>query len=258
MRRPLFGDGQPRNVLNADGELTVFSTSLNDKDVWAITLYAWWHEDDAVPANPPGIVARVDNNGVTTTTGLVAVLPAAYWTARSAAQSPDWAPVKILDRLPLRGAQVLKIGNQVGANTECWVWGYAERVGASPLGTPFRPLQPTDPVPPSFNGDPIPNLAGDGDTETVVIHQLSDTYIDLLSLHVGVLGDEDALARVVFPNGATLKIPVVTVTMPMLHILDGIPMRATADDATDITTVATGDGGKAVLVTAHGPFLRAG
>jgi hypothetical protein len=267
MRHPLFVDsntsqaGLPRNILQADGEVTVFDTALDPQAVWAVTLWVWWHTNSEVPVDPPRLLGRVYNNGEAVSTRGVFDMPATAFTALSAAQSPYFAPFKLLDKLCLRGSQILKLQNTVAANENCFVWGYAERAGESVISRPYRPLQPegNNLVSP-YVGDPKTILVADGETEELVVHKLSNTYIDYLTLHVAAAATEDPAteAKIVFPNGVELLMPFVSggTQVVYLPLFDGIPMRAPASDDVDIVISLTADGGKQGYMGAYGSFLR--
>ncbi len=265
MRHPLFVDptttaaGLPRNILSADGEVTIFDTALDPQAVWAITLYVWWHTNSAVPVNPPGLLGRVYNNGEAVATRAPVLLPDTFFTDLSAAQAPLFAPYKIIDKLCLRGSQILKLQNTEAASENCFVWGYAERVGESVLGKPYRPLQPqgNNLVTP-FVGDPQALLVADGEQDSLVIHKLTSTYIDYLTLNLSTACNDTSVAKLVMPDGAEILMPFVTAAaqLPLYPLFDGIPMRAGVNMPTELTLDLAPDGGKQGYMGAYGHFIR--
>jgi hypothetical protein len=267
MRHPLFVDpttnaaGLPRNILQADGQVTIFDTAVDPQAVWAVTLYVWWHTNGAVPVDPPSLLGRVFNNGEGASTRAVVGVAANVLTALSAAQAPFFAPLKIIDKLCLRGSQILTLQNTVAANENCFVWGYAERVGQSVLGLPYRPLQPQgNALVAPYVGDPQSLLVPDGEQESLVIHKLSNTYLDYLTLNVAAAATTDVgtEAKLVLPTGVELLMPFVSgsTNFPYYPVFDGIPMRAPSVADVDIALDLAADGGKQGYMSAYGHFLR--
>jgi hypothetical protein len=239
MRHPLFVDpttnaaGLPRNILQADGQVTIFDTAVDPQAVWAVTLYVWWHTNGAVPVDPPSLLGRVFNNGEGASTRAVVGVAANVLTALSAAQAPFFAPLKIIDKLCLRGSQILTLQNTVAQGNA--------------LVAPYV-------------GDPQSLLVPDGEQESLVIHKLSNTYLDYLTLNVAAAATTDVgtEAKLVLPTGVELLMPFVSgsTNFPYYPVFDGIPMRAPSVADVDIALDLAADGGKQGYMSAYGHFLR--
>ena len=262
MRRPIFGNGIPRNILNADGVVEVFDAeALDENAVYALTLYLWWFKGGAAPIEEPSLLMRTDPGTGTEFIGAVtAAVLTNIWTAPAA--TDRLAPLKILDRYMTRGTQNVTLQNSVAsASTSCWIWGYFEQVGDQEMSRPFRGLQPTTPQDP-FSFAPTQLLVVALEDKTAVLHQLDPNYIDRLTLDLALLGDTagdaaDITASVSLPGGITIPMSSGGSGFPV-RMFDGIPMRAPS--AADVNISLNGAGaaglGKAYALCGYGSFDR--
>lgn len=260
MRRPLFENGIPRNILNADGIVEVFDAeALDENAVYALTLYLWWYKGGVAPADEPSLIMRTDPGTGNEFIGNVsAAVLADIWTAPAA--TDRLAPLKILDRYMTRGTQNVTLANGVAASTSCWVWGYFEQVGDQEISRPFRGLQPA-PLADPFSFAPVNLLVAADQTRTGVLHQLDPNYIDKVTLDLALLGDTaeaaDIDASVTLPGGITIPMSSGGSGFPV-RMFDGIPMRAPSAADADISLSGTGAAGlaKAYALCGYGSFDR--
>ncbi len=280
MRRPLFGNGIPRNILQTDGDVTILDTEdLDEGAVYALTLFLWVYIPGAAPFTLPTFVVEDHIEGGP------GVLLARYVnthldTVFSSHNGPaPIEPIKVLDRYMMRGQQRVTVRNEVvGANIGCVVWGYFEQIGDQDVGVPFRGLQPTTPVSPYvFNPVAIDlpfSLVAQGQQK--LVHTLDPNYIDLVTIDVvwAAVADTTAnwAAGLLMPNGGggsivampsiALKfppaVPVAPTDLIRSRVFDGIPMRAlgTAPNQAQINLVATAGIGSEGFARAYGSFVR--
>lgn len=271
MRRPLFGNGIPRNILVADGEVTVLDTEdLDPNQVYALTLYLWIFQAGPGPFTNPNLVTAVRTNGGGPVP--VAIARAAWLDSFFSAPNPTRIePIKLLDKLMVRGKQqvTIRAATDGAPFASAFVWGYFEQAGEQIVETPFRGLQPSKLTAP-FNYPPVFLTFGPAAGGIAPVHRLDVAYNDLVTLDVANEGDGDVSfdfgASVIMPGSPPFAIP-----MPSLKLLapgpgafrhrvfDGIPMRAI--DQTDLGSliqVAAGSGAGTVIsqVTGYGSFVR--
>lgn len=228
MRRPLFGNGFPRRLLNDDGTVDVFDTTdftPQDKAplAFAVTLFCWHWQQYApfdTEANLPALAASLSTEGG-------AGVPLASRTAAVLADLQDAQlgnialPIKLLDRVIVRGEQKITVENtnancSIANSMQCWIYGYYEVAGEIVPTLPFRPLQPNNDLEAPFNADPVSVLVTTDDTERLSdLHLLNEKYIDLLDINLtvawgteGAGNGKDIQAGLGFPNDTFLFIPV--------------------------------------------------
>lgn len=259
MRRPILTNGLPRNLLVADGPVTILDAEdLNENMVYALTLYVWWFQPGAGPFTNPNLLMATTVEGTTLSIGTVS--QATFddiWDQPAA--TDRLAPLKVLDRYMIRGEQSVQVANDAAGSDSCFIWGYFEQVGRQDLSRPFRGLQPTALADP-FVYSPTTLVLVAAGVQSGVVHQLSPTYVDLLTLDV-VIRTSDGLA----PNeaGPTLSLPgPVTVPLPSqndgfpIRMFDGIPMRAPSAADVNLTLNIVTVGAGSLLGIAYGDFDR--
>jgi hypothetical protein len=277
MRRPLFGNGFPRNVVLADGNVEVFNTeNLDEGAVYALTLFMWMYQPGPAqpPLSNPGFGVGVETDGG-------AVVPVAFYHPAyldSLYSTPNGPapiePIKVLDRYMLRGVQRVTMSNVNAASGACFVWGYFEQVGENDISIPFRGLQPSNTLVEPFAYPPAAiSLSAPSTGASVVLHKLDPKYIDLVTIDVANAGSGDTSGNgfssaLIFPGGAPITMPSIDnfLVSPAVgaglirkRILDGIPMRALdgSDAGSNILLGgATDADGVALTVRGYGSFLR--
>lgn len=259
MRRPLFGNGIPRNISQADGAVEVFDAeALDETQVYALTLYLWWFQTaTAGPVTNPSLTMRSDTGSGGELIGLVtqAVLDD-IWTTPAA--TDRLAPLKILDRYMVRGDQQVTLENSIDQES-CWVWGYFEQAGDLEVSRPFRGLQP-GPLSEPFSFPPAELSVASDESETAVLHQLDPNYIDKVTLDLAMVADPadagDLTASVTLPGGIIIPLSVGGSGFPV-RMFDGIPMRApSASDVNISLSGAAGADVKTMLLCGYGSFDR--
>lgn len=255
MRRPLFGNGIPRNILNADDIVELFNTDdFNPNDVYAVTLFVWWFQPGAAPTDPTLLITCSSDGGAPLPIANVQnTFLNALWAGPAVGSRV--APLKVLDRYLVRGDQQLFCANSVGGAASCFVWGYFEQVGSENPPRPFRGLQPGPLVSPYVFEPVYADLAEDSAFEAT-LHQLSPTYIDLVTLDVAVQATATAIVAVTLPGGLILPMPSESSGFPF-RVFDGIPMRAPSSTDINIKLVATTAVGETVAaLVGYGGFDR--
>lgn len=261
MRRPIFGNGIPRNILSTDGAVEVFDAeALDENAVYALTLYLWWFKGGAAPIEEPSLVMRTDpGTGPEFIGAVTAAVLTNIWTAPAA--TDRLAPLKILDRYMTRGTQNVTLQNTVAsATTSCWIWGFFEQVGDQEMSRPFRGLQPS-PLQDPFTFAPTQLLVAADEDKSGVLHQLDPNYIDRVTLDLALLADIADVANidasVSLPGGVTIPMSSGGSGFPV-RMFDGIPMRAPS--AADVNISLNGAGaaglGKAFALCGYGSFDR--
>ena len=279
MRRPLFGTGIPKSMRTTDGAITVFDANAftpqaGAPQAFAVTLFAWtWQrtQPDPTPTKLPFPSVAVVTSGVPI---IVAQRDPAAVAALQAAEVSSYArPIKLLDRLIVRGDQQIVAGNvnfagDAAGTRSCFIYGYFEVAGESLPSLPFRPLQPVTPMVAPFNAPvAVVDLSVSAATQYKVAHQLSSAYIDLLLLNTDQGGfstfeapiDADCFLKL--PGGIKMPLPFSTG-----HILlnaqpfDFQPLIAPSSSDVDISvgfeTSGTLAPGSRVAVSAYGLFTR--
>jgi hypothetical protein len=271
MRRPLFGNGIPKNVLNADGVVPVFDTSgLDPKVVYALTIFCWSWKNLPTPilAAEPNLLIGVVSDGQPVV-AVAAFSPTFFFGLKS--QQPQGQPVLVLDRYLMRGNQQLFVQNDDPGllATSCWLYGYFEAVGESPISNPFRPLQPGPLVPPFSPSPTLVFPVGPNASEYKTAHKLDANFVDALTLNVldaskplaayGVL----PLAFVRLPGGLKMPLPMPPVGAPAGEAIDctpfdSIPMRApsAADNLIEIGFDNNGNVASGAALSGFGRFRR--
>lgn len=269
MRRPILGNGIPRNILNADGYVTILdTTALDPKQTYALTLFLWWYGVEGTGIVAPTVEVAVSTNGGAEQ--LVGGFPSTYldtiWTSPAApGAGANIRPLKVLDRYMVRGNQkvVARNINADPTSLYCYVWGYFEPMGGDDAIGPFRGLQPAVPVAP-FNYPPVAYsyLAAAEQTQTQTLHQLSATHIDVLTIDAftfvpgGYAGSAPEVSTtIVFPGGVGVTLPT-TITQVPFRIFDGIPMRAPTAADVDISLLSHTPAATAAAGAAYGSFYR--
>lgn len=279
-RRPLFGNGIPRTIIMANGEVTILDTeALDEKAVYALTLFMWPYQAGAGLFVNPSVALRNYVNGVASTP-FAAITRDWLATFFGPGGNPSRVePIKVLDRFMMRGkqkvtAQVTVDGTSNDVPNASFFWGYFEEAGDLITDTPFRGLQPSKLAAP-FAYPPASVLAAPASANaTQVIHKLDPNYVDLVTLdvaHAGAsdgLGTLDFVAAVAVPGGFLIQMPSIILPPsgpannygPYPHrVFDGIPMRGldASDAGSNLTlAAATGPGSPASFATAWGSFLR--
>jgi hypothetical protein len=280
MRRPLFGNGFPRNILTADGTVEVLDTEdLDEGLVYALTLFMWPYQPGPGPfdatTNPAFTVGVSTNGGAVVP--LVAYLPPYITSLFNSPNGPaPIEPIKVLDRLMLRGRQRVTMANANAGSAACRVWGYFEAVGEQDVGVPFRGLQPGALAEP-YTFPPLAfDLVGANQNGAGVLHKLDPAYVDLVTIDISNMGAGDTSGNgfssgLFFPGGDVIPMPSIDIFLAQppspipatglvrKRILDGIPMRAlnNTDAGSNIlfgggTTVD----GTALSIRAYGSFMR--
>jgi len=256
MRRPLNGNGAPI-VVNAAGDYEVFDPNAFDPNyTYAVTLYVW-------AASFAGQVS-----GVGTITGGTPQLLHQYdATALDSLREGGNGPVRVADRLVVRGDQQVVFGSVTYGGLNMWLYGYFERSGEASVKPEYRPLQPTNDLVSPYNA-PITqvNTAAGGANQNAVLHQLyaSEERSDLITLDIRAQVDAgnntDGDASINIPGLAT---PIVlglgnSGSFPPLRLFDGIPIRPTSSAAADsqISLDLVADSLQAATAVAVGRFTR--
>jgi len=252
MRRPIFGNGIPRNIRNADGDVTVLdTTALDPKQTYALTLFLWWYQPDPAGAlTQPTVVMKVATNGGSQK--LIGQISRLYletiWDGNaSPGVGADIRPLKILSKYMIRGNQQVIVKNTEPLNTSCFMWGYFEQAGEDVTPALFRGLQPTAPVAP-FSYPPVVYDIPAGPyappfSQAQPLHQLNPAYIDLVTLDAWTFvlgyggGGSDVVTFITLPGPVALPLPT-TITGVPFRIFDGIPMRAPNSNDTLIQLAA--------------------
>jgi len=278
MRRPLFGTGIPKRALFDDGLITVFNTTVftpnaQSPQVFAVTLYAWaWQNVAPFTAHPtylPTLVVTLETDGAVAPPALTQWLAGDFHNYELA--SVVARPVKLLDRVVVRGDQQLYLSNlntncSVANGMFCFIYGYFEMAGEDDHAEPFRPLQPPGPLFAPFSGTPTELvLAQSAAGAYATAHQLTNAYLDDLTFKANVGGGEptpeaisDAVAFLRLPGGVKLPLPVNgTNPLQASEVFDGIPMIAPSamDSLVEIGFDTTSSAGK-VAAVAYGSFNR--
>lgn len=251
MRRPIFGNGIPRNILNGAPVTVLDTTALDPKQTYALTLYLWAYGPFVVgPPPPPGqLLVSVTTNGGTP-------IPLGTW-AGAPLPPPDTniKPIKILDQYTVRGNQQVVLSNPIVGSAFCFVWGYFEQTGECEQNKPFRGLQPSTPVAPFSYQPAAYNIVAPG-SNIEVIHQLTTAYIDEVTLDVwGPLGDASGSYAAIVIGGGGVPLPVTT-SPAAYRLFDGIPMRAADSTEIDIKLVSALTTPAFTLGGAYGSFYR--
>jgi hypothetical protein len=268
MRRPLFGNGIPQNLPGNPIPVPVllFDTkALDPAQVYAVTLFCWAWQNLPTPtlANEPNLQIGVVSNAQPVV-AVAAVDPAVFVDLKT--PKPYGKPVLVLDRYMMRGDQQLFAQNAGAVTaTSCWLYGYFEVAGESPVSEPFRPLQPAALVAPF---SPSPTLifpVGPAATEYKTAHKLDPDYLDAVTLNVltaarAVYGSLPS-AFVRLPGGLKMPLPMPpTMSVGTINCspFDGIPMRApsAADNLIDIGFDDSGDVANASALSGFGRFRR--
>jgi hypothetical protein len=273
MRRPIFGNGLPRNILTASGTVEVLNTAdLNPGSVYALTLYLWIYQPGAtfLTLNP------TFNVYVTTAGGaplrLLTYTQQYLDTIFSAPPGGAVAPIKVLDRYMVRGDQQVTVDNVNATSDLCVVWGYVEMVGEQDVGTPFRGLQPSNTLVAPFVFPPVAfDFVIANQLAITPLHRLSLEYVDLVTVDVANGGIDDGSfdfgCALAFPGGVAVPMPSTAFLAPNLgsgmqrsRVFDGIPMRALdSSDAGSNILFGGGTGSSAGVSNAgraFGSFLR--
>lgn len=239
MRRPLFGNGIPRPLTTDDDFVTVFDTTqLDPLQVYALTLFVWPWEPGVNPSLHPHLVSSGVNKQV-------ALYGPLFWAAYLA-NDQVVEPLCMFKDFLMRGDQQLLIDNTPAGST-VFLYGYFEPVGEQAVSIPFRPLQPV-PLEAPFNAPS--NCMSLVDDDVAVLHQLSEKYIDRLTIDA-VVGA--GTASITFPGGVEIPLPTST-TQGNIHVLDGVPMRAPSAANNLIECKAAG--GEAAATSVFGSFYR--
>ena len=274
MRRPLFGNGIPKRVLTTDSIVTVFDTNaFTPQDtappVFAVTLFAWgW--TNVVPSNNqttlPYLIATLKASSSAPDLAIAQRVPSDFAANESAGLSTVARPIKIVDRLMMRGDQVLKVFNFNPTCVSCWVYGYFEIVGETPVAAPFRPLQPGPLVAPFDASLAGVSVVPPGPANAFApVHQLTTAYIDDVTLQTNegsLAGLEDPAAVIVMRMPGNFGIPLPVGAAGTGHVLlnaepfSGIPMRAPSNTDNLIEIGITFAGAGNVVVVGSGNFLR--
>lgn len=270
MRRALFGNGIPKRALNADGVITVFDTNdftPQEKNplAFAVTLFVWGWQNEilGLPGNPPDVAVfcNTEGGGPITLNQRDRVAFAAYETANETSSA---RPIKLLDRYVVRGDQIITCVNFNPANTQCFVYGYFETVGATVPSMPFRGLMP-EPLEDPFVFAPTVVSVPAATTQYKTAHLLNTSYADLLFLNANVAVPEDSAgnAWVRLPGNVKLPLPIGGAFTPLSlntllsEIFDGIPMIApSASDNKVEVGFDTSGGGATNVIAAYGAFRR--
>jgi hypothetical protein len=272
MRRPLFGNGFPVQMLNSDGDIEVidgsdYTPQEKAPSALAVTLFCWTWQQFATAADtaklPAPAVSLVTDGSETP----VARRSVDAVTAFQLAGTSDIAlPIKLLDRFVIRGDQQIKAANlnnlSTGDGIYCFIYGYFEMVGEIVPTVPFRPLMPEALEEPFAAVPTVVNVANATTESFATAHQLYANYIDLLTLNVdanqaGAEGDNGS-AFVRFPNGILLPIPCTDDgTRFQSRPFDYQPMTPASNTAVNVEVGwdTSGDNGD-VGLTAYGSFLR--
>lgn len=270
MRRPLFGNGIPKNILNPDGQVLILDTGALDRGtVYALTLYAWvWKSAFAnAAATEPDLGLTLTTSGGSPES-LAAYFATFFEAWKDSVKPQKIAPIKVLDRFLMRGDQQVHAGNANALSTSCFLYGYFEAMGEVPIGEPYRPLQPGALVAPY---SPVPvhvQPAGAGATEYKTAHKLDAAYLDQIILDVTyfkiAVPDLDiGSAFIRLPGG--IKMPLATpgdgdgIETGALtsRVFDGIPMKASDDgNLIEVGFETNGAVGDASALTAFGNFRR--
>lgn len=273
MRRPLFGNGIPRNISVADGEVTVLDTeNLDQSQVFALTLFVWPYQPGPGPfTNPAGVIRVYINGGPSTP--LVGLTPAWLDSYFSAPNGTRIEPIKVLDRYMMRGKQRVTFTTTLdGTPTPTmFVWGYFEMAGEQDTGVPFRGLQPAAKPPANFAYPPAFLALGTSQNGQVTCHKLDPNYIDLVTLDLVQGGSGDGTfgwsCAIGLPGGGAIPQPSLSNLFPIpanglyrYRIFDGIPMMALGTSDADSNIFLVGGVGPApsinLVATAFGSFVR--
>lgn len=269
MRRPLFGNGIPKNVLFADLAVPLFDTeALDPAQVYAVTLFCWSWKNLATPVlgTEPSLLMGVVSNGAPVV-AVSSFFPEYFVAAKG--QEPQGKPIVVLDRFMMRGEQQLYAQNLNAGSTHCWLYGYFEVAGESPKPEPFRPLQPTIPVDPFSCPPTLVFPVGPAASEYKTAHKLDVDYIDAVTLNVLAATIPLAPYAVVptafvrLPGGYKMPIPMPGVgETPGLTInctpFEGIPMRSAlaSDSLIEIGFDNNGDVASGAALSGYGRFRR--
>jgi len=270
MRRPLFGNGIPRNILAADGEVTVLDTEeLNESTVYALTLFLWNYQPGrgvmGTFTNPSlKVFSRIDGGPAVSVGDYNNFYLESFFKTVNPTRI---VPIPLLERYMMRGKQriSLQVTADGGPLPVATIWGYFEQAGDQFVDTPFRGLQPTKLAAP-FSYPPVRLVFPPSTGSAEIIHKLDPAYIDLVTLdlsHAGVDdGTSDFGAEVSVPGGLAIPVPSLSIGPgPYRHrIFDGIPMRANDNTDNGSAIYLGGISGPAVIgasfITGYGSFLR--
>lgn len=258
MRRPLNNNGAPF-VLAGAGSAEVFDTEDFDPDqTYAVTLYVW---SPTFAGSASGVAVE--------TNGSAQLLSAFDATLLDERREVVNGPVKVADRVIVRGQQKLFYLLSSYGGTPQWIFGYFERAGEAMIKPEFRPLQPTNDLVEPFNA-PFTQIgtSGGGADASAAIQQLDavSQRSDLLTLWVNAVSltgeptnGGEALLRI--PGlGTDMQLTFSSPATPQAPFLlfDGIPFRATgpSDADSQIQLLLTADGVEALQAIAYGNFTR--
>ena len=274
MRRPLFGNGIPRNVVVADGEVTILDTEdLDQSQVFALTVFFWPYQPGPGPFTNPAAAIRTYINGGPSVP--IVGLTSAYLNSFFSAANPTRIePIKVLDRFMMRGKQRVTIQVTVdGTPTPVgFIWGYFELAGEQDTGVPFRGFQPTGKPATNFAYNPVFLALGTSENGQGTCHKLDPNYIDLVTLDLVHGGSGDgtfgwSVAVGLPPGNVLIPQPSLSNLFPApanglyrYRIFDGIPMRALGSSDADSNIFLIGGVGPApsinLVATAYGSFVR--
>ena len=249
MRRPLFTTGLPQvpaamaNILaTPNAALSILDLRDLSVELQSYTRFVTLYAMNQDPSGSDTLAIAWREGTATPISIAVAALP----TGIS-------APVKVLDRFPLRGDAELIASNGVGAVVV--VWGYFELDGTAGVNPTDRPLLPGSLVSP-FTYEPA---FASGNADTAQIHLFDTGYFDTIVLDAIVTGDiEGGINKLVVNDGVSsqdisLNDDGSGIGLTPVRIFDGIPMMAGGATGTPGISSATVTGG---LISAWGSFTR--
>lgn len=255
MRRPLFTYGIPQ-LLDVDSSLDVLDITGLTEDlqshVYTLTLFAYFPSFATLTGTTADVGVNVTSDGDEV---LITRYPPSVLNARAAA---NFGSVLIVEQLPLRGKQKVSVKNfeaAGGVESQAFIYGYYELDGERSTPEARRPLQPDIN---KVRETAAPFRATNG--QTVVVHQLSPDYIDLLSLSLGAQADAVDATNLVLnmPTGVSIPVPAVETTanvLPSLPLFQGIPMRAPSSEDSKLEMVA-GNAATNIVGVTLGRFTR--